>query len=83
MLYEVITRIETSYLATKLSWAADYVLTVSRDDTTADVDGWVTVTNNSGTEFRNARLQLVAGELNRARLPQALADFSRQSYNFV
>jgi len=71
-------QIETSYLATKLSWNADYVLTVSRDDTTADVDGWVTVTNNSGTEFRNARLQLVAGELNRARYPQALADFSRQ-----
>jgi hypothetical protein len=69
--------IETSYLASNLSWNADYVLTVSRDDTTADVDGWVTVTNNSGTEFRNARLQLVAGELNRARPPRTLADFER------
>jgi hypothetical protein len=54
-------------LATKLSWNADYVLTVSRDDTRADVDGWVTLTNGSGTAFRNARLQLVAGELNRVR----------------
>jgi hypothetical protein len=60
-------RIEASYLATKLSWNADYVLTVSRDDTRADVDGWVTLTNGSGTAFRNARLQLVAGELNRVR----------------
>ncbi len=60
-------RVEASYLATKLSWNADYVLTVGRDDRTADLDGWVTLTNGSGTEFRNAKLQLVAGELNRVR----------------
>ncbi len=60
-------RIEASYLATKLAWNADYVLNVSRDDKLADVDGWVTLTNGSGTEFRHAKLQLVAGELNRVR----------------
>jgi hypothetical protein len=58
-------QIEASYLANNLSWNADYVLTVARDDRAADLDGWVTVVNNSGTAFRNARLQLVAGELNR------------------
>src|SRR5947209_10690865 len=57
--------IEASYLASNLSWNADYVLTVARDDKNADLDGWVTVVNNSGTAFHNARLQLVAGELNR------------------
>ncbi len=60
-------RVEASYLATKLSWNADYVLPVARDDKSADVDGWVTLTNGSGTGFRNAKLQLVAGELNRVR----------------
>jgi hypothetical protein len=60
-------RVEASYLATKLSWNADYVLTVARDDKSADLDGWVTITNGSGTGFRNASLQLVAGELNRVR----------------
>ena len=60
-------RVEAAYLAGKLSWAADYVLNVTRDDKAADLDGWVTLTNGSGTEFRNARLQLVAGELNRVR----------------
>src|SRR5713226_1626220 len=59
--------IEASYLASNLSWNADYVLTVARDDKNADLDGWVTVVNNSGTAFHNARLQLVAGELNRVR----------------
>jgi hypothetical protein len=62
-------QIEASYLANNLSWNADYVLTVARDDKNADLDGWVTVVNNSGTAFRNARLQLVAGELNRVQPP--------------
>ena len=60
-------RVEAKYLAGKLSWNADYVLTVARDDKAADIDGWVTLTNGSGTAFRNAKLQLVAGELNRVR----------------
>ncbi|HVM74188.1 MAG TPA: DUF4139 domain-containing protein [Candidatus Saccharimonadales bacterium] len=57
--------IETSYLASNLSWNADYVLTVGRDDKAADLDGWITLVNNSGTAFHNAKLQLVAGDLNR------------------
>src|SRR6266446_4634213 len=60
-------QIEASYLATNLSWNSDYVLTVARDDKAADLDGWVTLTNGSGTSFRNAKLQLVAGDLNRVR----------------
>ena len=60
-------RVEAAYLAGKLSWAADYVLNVGRDDRAADLDGWVTLNNGSGTQFRNARLQLVAGDLNRVR----------------
>src|SRR5712691_7739332 len=62
-------QVEASYLANNLSWNADYVLTVARDDKNADLDGWVTVVNNSGTAFRSARLQLVAGELNRVQPP--------------
>jgi hypothetical protein len=60
-------RVEASYLAGQLAWNADYVLTVARDDKAADLDGWVTLRNGSGTSFRNASLQLVAGDLNRVR----------------
>jgi hypothetical protein len=70
-------QIEASYLANNLSWNSDYVLTVARDDKSADLDGWVTVVNNSGTAFHNARLQLVAGELNRVQPPAAMADEAR------
>lgn len=59
--------VETSYLARSLAWNADYVLTVGRDDRSADLNGWVTMTNNSGTAFRNATVQFVAGDLNRVR----------------
>ena len=60
-------QIEASYLAGNLSWNSDYVLTVGREDKAADLDGWVTLVNNSGTAFHNARLQLVAGDLNRVQ----------------
>jgi hypothetical protein len=65
-------KVEASYLATRLAWSADYVLTVNRDETAGDLGGWVTLANNSGTAFQNAKLQLVAGELNRV-LPAARA----------
>ncbi len=67
-------KIEASYLASNLSWNSDYVLTVGRDDKAADLDGWVTIVNNSGTAFRNAKLQLVAGELNRVPAAQPRAE---------
>jgi hypothetical protein len=71
-------RVEASYLAGKLAWSADYVMTVARDDKSAGVNGWVTLTNGSGTAFRNARLQLVAGDLNRVR--QELRRMPRDSF---
>jgi hypothetical protein len=73
-------KIEAAYLAGNLSWNADYVLTVGRDDRDAGLGGWVTVTNNSGTAFRNARLQLIAGDIHRT--PDQLrreADMVRES----
>jgi hypothetical protein len=67
-------QIEASYLAGNLSWNADYVLTIVRDDQAADLDGWVTLVNNSGTAFHDARLQLVAGDLNRIQPSAALME---------
>ncbi len=57
--------VEASYLTNQVNWNADYVLTVHSDQKLADLNGWVTVVNQSGTSFRNAQLQLVTGELNR------------------
>ncbi|MCB1220247.1 DUF4139 domain-containing protein [bacterium] len=58
---------EISYLSGGLDWKADYVVMLNADDTAADIEGWVTLTNNSGTTFENATLKLVAGDVNRVR----------------
>jgi hypothetical protein len=57
--------VEASYLTDQVNWSSDYVLTMGSDQRGADLNGWVTVINNSGTAFRNAQLQFVAGEVNR------------------
>src|SRR3989440_10361037 len=57
--------VEASYLTNGMNWRADYVLLVNADDTKGDLQGWVTLTNASGTSFEDARLQLVAGDVNR------------------
>src|SRR5438876_5966761 len=57
--------VEASYLTGGMNWRADYVLLVNADDTKGDLQGWVTLTNQSGATFEDARLQLVAGDVNR------------------
>src|SRR3989441_5180343 len=57
--------VEASYLTNGMNWRADYVLLVNADDTKGDLQGWVTLTNASGASFDDARLQLVAGDVNR------------------
>lgn len=58
--------VEASYLTNGLSWHADYVLTIPKDESSMDLAGWVTMQNNSGATYTNAKLKLVAGEVNRA-----------------
>jgi len=59
--------VELSYLSGGLSWKADYVAELSAKDDALDLNGWVTLTNRSGTTYPDARLQLVAGDVNRVR----------------
>ena len=59
--------VELSYLTGGLAWKADYVAELNADDSTLDLNGWVTLTNQSGTTYANAKLQLVAGDVNRVQ----------------
>lgn len=59
--------LEASYLTGGITWKADYVLNLSADEKSADLNGWVTIDNRSGASYKNAGLQLVAGELNRVQ----------------
>jgi hypothetical protein len=53
-----------SYLTSGLSWKADYVALFDEAKNALDLQGWITLSNNSGTPFENAKTQLVAGDVN-------------------
>jgi len=59
--------VELSYLSSGLSWKADYVAELNANDDKLDLIGWVTLNNTSGTSYNNAKLQLVAGDVNVVR----------------
>jgi hypothetical protein len=59
--------IEASYLTGGIGWRSDYVVVVNQNDTKADLNGWVTINNNSGTTYNKAELKLVAGDVNRVQ----------------
>jgi hypothetical protein len=69
-------------LTQNLSWHADYVLALAADEAHADLTGWVTLDNQTGTSFPAAQLQLVAGNVQRVQPDareelQALQDSAR------
>jgi len=53
-----------AYLTRGLSWNADYVAVFEEAQGNVSLQGWITLTNNSGTTFANASAQLVAGDIN-------------------
>ena len=68
-------RVEARYLTDGISWKADYVAVVNEAETGLDLTGWVTLTNASGASYRQAALQLVAGDVRRVQpqRPPAMA----------
>ncbi len=59
--------LEATYLTTGMSWRADYVVKFRESEGKMNIDGWVTLNNNSGAEYNNAKVKLVAGEVNVVR----------------
>lgn len=53
-----------TYLTPGLGWTSDYVTLFDDAKQTIDVQGWVTLTNNTGTDYSNADVLLVAGNPN-------------------
>jgi|GEM_PF-6332618 len=61
--------IEMAYTAGGFTWEATYVMRLSPSGKAMDLDGFATLTNNSGTDFPEATLQLVAGDPNQVYEP--------------
>jgi hypothetical protein len=56
-----------SYLTPGLGWTSDYVMLFDEGRGAIDMQGWITLTNNTGTSYRNAAVTLVAGAPSGAR----------------
>ena len=56
-------KMELSYLTKGMSWTANYVLTLG-DGSAGDIQGWVSLNNQSGLTFTDANLKLLAGDVN-------------------
>lgn len=67
--------LELSYLTGGLGWKADYVAELNPKEDSIDLSGWVTLSNTSGASYKNAKLQLVAGDVNRVQehFPRAMS----------
>ncbi|HET7213519.1 MAG TPA: DUF4139 domain-containing protein [Terriglobia bacterium] len=59
-------KLEADYITKSVNWSADYVLTLPSEAPMAGLTSWITLKNSSGANFRNAHLQLVAGQVHQA-----------------
>ena len=55
------------YMADGFGWSADYALTLGDTGSSALLSGWITVRNESGMDFKDAVISVVAGSVNRAQ----------------
>ncbi len=63
---------QVTYLTNGINWKANYVIVVNAPDTAMNLNGWVTIDNQSGATYEDARLKLVAGDVRRlAPVPAA------------
>jgi hypothetical protein len=65
--------IEVAYLTEGIAWSADYVLTLAGGEDEAGLAGWVTIDNQSGATYEDARVKLVAGDVARVQDDQLMA----------
>jgi len=58
--------IELSYLTQGMSWEAEYILQMQEKDESGTLASWITLKNQSGATFKDAKVKLVAGDIHRA-----------------
>ena len=62
---------EVSYVTGGFTWEADYNLVAPEKGDTVDLIGWVTMDNQSGRSFENAKIKLMAGDVQKIQPPQS------------
>jgi hypothetical protein len=73
-------QVELTYLTGGVSWTADYTVLLGNDNTSLDLNGWITLSNTSGASYEDAQVKLVAGDVNRLPEPQAFDRVQEEFY---
>ncbi|MBL8645129.1 MAG: DUF4139 domain-containing protein, partial [Rhodospirillaceae bacterium] len=68
---------ELSYLTGGLSWQTTYVADFDADAKRLDLTAWATITNSTGGDFKDAKVKLISGQLNRAPQPEIMMKAAR------
>jgi hypothetical protein len=71
--------VEITYLTSGLSWRAFYMGTLSENEETMRLQGYVNVTNNSGEDYENAQTRLIVGQVH---MLDEIAALARQQYPY-
>jgi len=71
--------VEITYLTSGLSWRAFYMGTLTQDEKTMRLQGYVRVTNNSGEDYENAQTRLIVGKVH---ILDQIADLARRKYPY-
>jgi hypothetical protein len=71
--------VEITYLTSGLSWRAFYMGTLTEDETTMRLQGYVRVTNNSGEDYENAQTRLIVGKVH---ILDQIAQLARRQYPY-
>jgi len=71
--------VEITYLTSGLSWRAFYMGTLTEDEKTMRLQGYVRVTNNSGEDYENAQTRLIVG---RVHILDEIAELARRQYPY-
>ena len=73
------TPVEITYLTSGLSWRAFYMGTLTEDEKTMRLQGYVRVTNNSGEDYENAQTRLIVGKVH---LLDEIVELARRQYPY-
>jgi len=71
--------VEINYFTSGISWRAYYIATLSTDEKTMELEGYVRVTNNSGEDYENAQVRVIVGKIN---LIDQIAALARRQYPY-
>jgi len=64
---------ELAYITSGMSWQADYNVIAPEDGDLLDIVGWVTMDNQSGKTFKDAKIKLMAGDVNKIQNQNGMA----------